>query len=58
MENNDLDEPKLNDLRLKINGLVKQYAEIAHQDKPFIAGESPVPYLNKNLRSTLVLNMY
>ena len=38
---------KLDALRSQINELVKKYAEIAYEPKPFVPGETPVPVSGK-----------
>jgi CDP-4-dehydro-6-deoxyglucose reductase, E1 len=45
--NTDPHQHKLDDLRSEINNLVKKYAAIAYQSKPFVAGETAVPVSGK-----------
>ena len=42
---------ELDGLRSEINGLVKKYAEIAYEPKPFIAGQTAVPVSGKVIGS-------
>lgn len=47
MSNNDAPDLTMDALRDQIRSLVRQYAELAHAPKPFVAGHSPVPVSGK-----------
>lgn len=47
MSNNDAPNLTMDALRDQIRDLVRQYAELAHAPKPFVAGQSPVPVSGK-----------
>jgi CDP-4-dehydro-6-deoxyglucose reductase, E1 len=51
MKDNASNHATLNKLRREINALVKKYAELAYEPKPFVAGESPVPVSGKVIGS-------
>lgn len=51
MKDNASNHATLNKLRTEINTLVKKYAELAYEPKPFVAGESPVPVSGKVIGS-------
>ncbi|MDB4596479.1 lipopolysaccharide biosynthesis protein RfbH [Amylibacter sp.] len=47
----NIKEQELDTIRLQINTLVKKYAEISYEKKPFIAGETAVPVSGKVIGS-------
>ena len=47
----NIKEQELDTIRLQINTLVKKYAEISYEQKPFIAGETAVPVSGKVIGS-------
>src|ERR1700742_3063167 len=49
--------PQLDELRLRIGELVRQYADIACAPKPFVPGETPVPVSGKVISAAEIANM-
>lgn len=49
--NSSANQAKLDDLRVEINKLVQQYAEIAYQPQPFIPSQTSVPVSGKVIGS-------